>query len=121
MEHLNNLADIVTTWLRTIDVEKQLRELKLKHWKEFQQAKNCIYCQKTFDFMRKPVFDHSHTHSVYNGPSCLECNLLAAKQRNLSCFFHNLPYDSNLLLQHMNFGELNEETCSTSMIGQKLK
>ena len=64
IKHLNDLADIVTTWLRAIDVDKQLRELKLKHWKEFQQAKKCIYCHKTFNFKRKPVFDHSHTHSV---------------------------------------------------------
>ena len=121
VEHLNNLADIVTTWLRTIDVNKQLRELKFKHWKEFKQAKRCIYCHRTFHYTRTPVFDHNHTRSTYNGASCSECNLLATKQRNLSCFFHNLPYDSNLLLQHMNFGKLNEETWSASMIGQKLK
>jgi hypothetical protein len=121
VEHLNSLADIITNWLKTIDVNTQLSELKKIHWEEFTKEKSCLYCQELFTSTRKPVFDHSHTHNRYNGASCSQCNLRASKQRNLSCFYHNASYDINLLLQHFNFSKLDEDTWSASMVGQKLK
>ena len=121
IDHLNSIADIITTWLRGIDVEKQKRELKKRHLVEFLKETSCIYCREPFTSTRRPVFDHSHTHSKYNGASCSACNLLASKQRNINCFFHNAPYDCSLLLEHLNFSKLDEGTWSASMIGQKLK
>lgn len=121
ISHLNSVASIITTWLRTIDVEKQKRELKKDHYEDFLKETACIYCREPFTRDRKPVFDHSHTHKKYNGAACSQCNLLATKQRNISCFFHNAPYDCNLLLQHLNFSKLDEEGWSASMVGQKLK
>ena len=121
IDHLNSIADIITTWLRGIDVEKQKCELKKEHLVEFLKETSCIYCREPFTAMRRPVFDHSHTHSRYNGASCSECNLLASKQRNINCFFHNAPYDCSLLLEHLNFSKLKEGAWSASMIGQKLK
>ena len=108
-------------WLKTIDVEEQKRFLKCEHWDDFQNAVSCIYCGESFNDERKPVFDHSHTHNVYNGAACSSCNLLASKQRNINCFFHNAPYDANLLLEHLNFNKFKEGTWSASMVGQKLK
>lgn len=122
MEHLNFISDVITNWLRTINVEEQKRNLKIQHFDEFSKSTICIYCQEPFNKERRSVFDHSHTHNLFNGAACAACNLLASKQRNLSVFFHNgSKYDNNLLLQHLNFSKFDEHTWSASMIGQKLK
>ena len=63
IDHLNSLADIIMTWLNTIGVEKQKRELRMKYWEEFTKEKFCIYCREPFKSHREPVFGHSHTHS----------------------------------------------------------
>ena len=121
IKHLNSIADIITAWLNKIDVEKQKRELKKVHYEEFLKESVCIYCKEPLTYLKPGVFDHSHTHNRYNGAACSQCNFMASKQRNISCFFHNAPYDCNLLLEHLNFSKLDEEAWGASMIGQKLK
>ena len=122
--HLNECAHFFVKWVDTLDGDKQVEELKKIHLNEYLKCTECMFCKKPFVDIATPtkVFHHDHFRRKYIGALCANCNFKARKTSQLDVFFHNASYDSNFILENLNFSEfpLEEKGWRCSMKGQKI-
>jgi hypothetical protein len=104
-------------------------ELSKYEVSEYCKTWSCVYCEcdlitrKDFEANMEEslrigltkanikVRDHCHITGKFRGASCNSCNLKARTPRNVPIFFHNLNYDSHLIIK-----ELEDETAKIDCI-----
>ena len=122
--HLNKCAQFFVKWIDGLDPEEQISELKKIHFNEYNKCTKCMFCKKMFADLATPtkVFHHDHFRREYIGALCANCNFKARKTTHLDVFFHNASYDSNFILENLNFSEfpLEDKGWRCSMKGQKI-
>ena len=71
-------------------------------WSQYNHAKTCYVCHKSFTKENKRVRDHCHVSGKFRGAACNRCNLQLRLTHTIPVIFHNLRgYDSHLLLQEL--------------------
>lgn len=67
---------------------------------EFQRAKECHICKKSFNNYDVKCRDHCHIGRQYRGASHKKCNLAYQITTMIPCLFHNLThYDASFILK----------------------
>ena len=123
--HLNECALFFGKWIDSLDSDNQLAELKPLYWDEFFKTTKCMFCKTEFNEISHSSsknFHHDHYRRKYLGALCLDCNFKTKKSRQLDVFFHNASYDTNFILENLNFEEIGIEKDGwrATMKGQKI-
>ena len=103
----------------SLDSDNQLAELKPLYWDEFFKTTKCMFCKTEFNEISHSSsknFHHDHYRRKYLGALCLDCNFKTKKSRQLDVFFHNASYDTNFILENLDFEEIGIEKDGTGNI-----
>ena len=91
--------------------QKEIKEIiKLnfnKKINDFEDAKSCHICNKEYNNKDVPVKDHCHVTGKYRGSAHTDCNLSYRLTNKIYVIFHNLSYDSHLIMQEI--GKFNKD------------
>jgi len=69
---------------------------------DFQNAKTCYICKKTFTSKNKKCRDHDHKTGKYRGATHNKCNLLYQEPQHKPVIFHGLSgYDTHLFIKNL--------------------
>jgi len=69
---------------------------------DFENAKACCICKKTFASNDKKCRDHDHKTGKYRGATHKKCNLLYQEPQHILVIFHNLSgYDTHLFIKNL--------------------
>jgi len=69
---------------------------------DFENAKTCYLCKKTFPSNDKKCRDHDHKTGKYRGATDNKCNLLYQEPQHILVIFHNLSgYDAHLFIKNL--------------------
>ena len=92
--------------------EKPMEPLTSQEWKDYNKAKKCHICFKSFQEINPKVRDHCHYTGQYREPAHRNCNLRYKIPSHIPIIFHNLSgYDTHLFIR-----ELGKETYKIGVI-----
>ena len=82
--------------------EKPMDPLTKKTVKEYEEARICHICFKSFNGENPNVRDHGHYTGSYRGPAHIKCNLMYKIPPYIPIVFHNLSgYDAHLFIKEL--------------------
>jgi len=101
----HNSEELAVQWWRDIEKFRHYATERLQKYKTFEgtipimkpDAKCCLCLQK----IEEPVYHHCHYSGDGVGWACKSCNSSEAKSKQMSVYFHNLAYDSKLIIRHL--------------------
>jgi hypothetical protein len=93
----NFLVKIEDDFSQIFEIDLEM-EIKPEAQNEFENTKNCYYCEKELNEDR--VRDHDHLTGKYRSAAHKKCNILAKKDKFIPIFFHNLcNYNDHLFIK----------------------
>ena len=89
-----------------------MEPLTSQEWKDYNKAKKCHICFKSFQEINPKVRDHCHYTGQHREPAHRNCNLRYKIPSHIPVIFHNLSgYDTHLFIR-----ELGKETYKIGVI-----
>jgi len=87
---------------RIWSLENKLMVMTEKDKIDFENAKTCYLCKKTFASNDRKCRDHDHKTGKYRGTAHNKCNLRYQEPQHISVIFHNLSgYDAHLFIKNL--------------------
>lgn len=99
---INELKTLATSLNVILASIAPMHPLSKQQIDEFNSAKICHICEKSFEAFDIKHRDHCHRTGKYRGPAHDSCNLNYKDTRTIPVIFHNLSgYDSHFLIEEL--------------------